>query len=109
MLDALADTDLTAIECLEAPPGGNVDLAELKAKWGRRFVLKGNVRTIETLLEGTPEMVEEEVRQCIRIAGPGGGFILSTGDQVSSLTPEENIRAYVAAGRQYGRYPLRLK
>ena len=98
-LDMLVDAGLTALEPLERPPGGDVTLAEVR-KWYPDVVLKGNVNTFETLARGTPEDVLAEATQCIRDAGPLG-FILATGDQVSSATPDENIRALVQAAVDY--------
>ena len=44
----------------------------------------------------------------MRDAGRGGGFILSTGDQCGRDTPDENIRAMVEVGEEFGSYPLDL-
>lgn len=107
VLEMLADdTELDFIEPLERPPGGNVDLAEVKEKFGSRFCLGGNVNTFETLARGTPAEVEAEARECIEAAAEDGGFILVSGDQPGSDTPDENLRAMVAAARTYGIYPL---
>jgi uroporphyrinogen-III decarboxylase len=73
-----------------------VTLAEVRKRYPG-LVLKGNVNTFDTLVRGTPEMVIAEARQCIRDAGPEG-FVLSTGDQVASDTPEENFRALIRTG-----------
>lgn len=34
----------------------------------------------------------------------GGGYILGVGDQTPYSTPEENLHAFVEAGRKYGKY-----
>ena len=103
-LPILAETSIHLVEPLEAPPGGDVTLADVKRLFGDRFCLKGNVNTFETLARGRSEDVSSEARRCIQDAGPGGGFILSTGDQVSGDTPEENFVALIKAARLYGRY-----
>jgi uroporphyrinogen-III decarboxylase len=97
-LDMLVDAGVTMIEPLEAPPSGDVTLAEVCRRHGPNLVLKGNVNTFNTLARGTPEMVIAEARRCIRDAGRAG-FILSTGDQVPGDTPYENLRALVSAVR----------
>jgi len=87
----------------ERPPGGDVtSLAAVRRRYGSRIGIMGNVHTIDVLLNGTPEDVRRQVRECIEEAA-GGPFILSTGDQVSHLTPEANIRAFCDAGREFGR------
>jgi hypothetical protein len=53
---------------------------------------------------GTPELVDQTVREAMEIARPGGGFILGSSDSFRDGTPLANIRAYFEAGRKYGRY-----
>ena len=103
-LPMLAESGVDVVDPLEAPPGGDVSLAEVKQQYGEVFCLKGNVNTFETLARGTPEDVRAEVRQCIADAAAGGGFILATGDQVPGDTPEENLVALVEAAWEYGVY-----
>lgn len=99
-----ADTDIGMINPLEVPPMGDIDLAEVKRKHGRRLGFMGNLHTTEVMLLGTPEFVRHKALEAIRDAGPGGGFILSTGDQCGRETPEENLFAIVEAAKRYGRY-----
>jgi uroporphyrinogen decarboxylase len=40
----------------------------------------------------------------MRVAGEGGGFILSTGDQCGRETPEENIFALIESAKEFGVY-----
>ena len=98
------ETDIDVMEPLERPPGGDVDLAEVKRLFGDKFCLKGNVNTFETMLSGTVEDVVKEARACIDAAAAGGGFILSTGDQCGRDTPDENIFALVDVAKTYGAY-----
>lgn len=104
---AATETDLTIIDPLEIPPMGDCNLAELKKRFGSKIVLKGNLHTTETMLNGTVEEVRKAARKAIDDAGAGGGFILSTGDQCGRDTPDDNIRAMVQTARTYGRYHSR--
>jgi len=99
-----AELGLDVMEPLEKPPTGDVDLAKAKKMFGDKFALKGNISTIGPLLNGTPKDVEKEVIETLDAAKAGGGFILSTGDQVGGNTPLENLEALVTAGRKYGKY-----
>ncbi len=83
---------------------GDVDLDELKKVHGRRFAFMGNLHTTDVMLNGSAELVRQQALEAMRVAGCGGGFILSTGDQCGRDTPEENIFAMVEAARRYGRY-----
>jgi uroporphyrinogen decarboxylase len=103
---AATETDLSSIEPLEPPPHGDCDLAEIKEKFGKRLALKGNLDTRKFLF-ATPKEIEAMAKWCIDVAAPGGGFVLSTGDQLGRDTPEENIYALIKTARRYGKYPLR--
>ena len=103
-LSMIAEAGIDLIEPLEAVPGGDVNLPEVKTQYGKNLCLKGNINTFQTLVRGTPEDVEAEVKQCIEDASAGGGFILSTGDQVAVDTPEENIIALQESAKTHGVY-----
>jgi len=105
---AAKETDLSSIEPLEAPPGGDCDLSEVKRLYGKRIALKGNIQTTKFLM-ATPKEVERMAKWCIDVAEEGGGYVLSTGDQVGRDTPEENLFRLVKFARKYGKYPLERK
>jgi len=98
------ETKLNCINPLERAPFGDCDLAEVKDRFGDRLSMMGNIPTMTVMLKGSPREVEEESRKAIEAAGPGGGFILSTGDQCGRDTPDENILAMVKAAKKFGRY-----
>jgi len=105
LADMLADqTDIGMLNPLEPPPMGDIDLAEIKQTHGRRLAFMGNLHTTDVMLRGSACFVEQQAVEAMRAAGPGGGFVLSTGDQCGPGTPEENLRAVVRAARQYGTY-----
>ena len=92
------------IETLTPPPVGDVDLAEAKRLYGDKTCLKGYVDLLYVLKHGTPELVDQSVREAIAVAVPGGGFIIGTSDSIRDGTPEANVRAYFAAAHRYGAY-----
>ncbi len=98
------ESDLDSMEPLEEPPTGNVDLAELKKRYGKKICIKGNLNTTDFMLNATPYEVEEKCKRAIDAAAEGGGFILSTGDQCSRDTPDANLRKMVEVAKTYGRY-----
>jgi uroporphyrinogen decarboxylase len=105
LVDLLCEeTDVNSINPLEIAPMGDVDLAEVKAARGRQISLMGNLHTTNVMLNGAPELVRTKAIEAMRAAGPGGGFILSTGDQCGPGTPEENLFALVEAAREFGTY-----
>ena len=98
------ESDLASIEPLEEPPSGNVNLKEIKRRFGKTMCLKGNINTTHFMLHATPEQIEEKCKRLIDDAGEGGGFILSTGDQCGRDTPEANLFKMVEVATTYGKY-----
>lgn len=98
------ETDLDVLHPVEPPPGGDVDLADVKRRFGDRLIFMGNLNTYQLMLHGTPSEVKEAARRCIEDAAEGGGFILSNGDQLGRDTPEENVMAMVEAAHEFGGY-----
>lgn len=92
------------IEPLEEPPGGDVDIAEIKRRYGSKVTLKGNINTFDFMLNATPAQVEEKAKRLIDDCAAGGGFVLSTGDQCGRDTPDANLFKLVEVARTYGKY-----
>ncbi len=85
----------------------NMAPAELKREFGEAVTFwGGSVDTQRTLPFGTPDEVQAEVRERIRIFGAGGGFVFNPIHNVQAQTPVENVLAMFDAVREYGRYPL---
>jgi uroporphyrinogen decarboxylase len=90
------------IDCLDPiDPGGGLDMAEMKEKYGGMISLKGNIDCTGHLCDGTPEQVDEEVRICIEKGGPGG-LIISSSNTIHRGVKPENFRAMLDAVRRYG-------
>lgn len=98
------ETEVDVMEPLEEPPGGDVDFAEIKKRYGAKICMKGNINTFEFMLRATPEQVEEKAKRLIDDCAADGGFILSTGDQCGRDTPDANLSKLVEVARTYGRY-----
>ena len=98
------ESDLTIIDPLEIPPMGDCNLKELKALYGKKLVLKGNLHTTDVMLRGSVQDVVDAAKRAIDDAAEGGRFILSTGDQCGRDTPEENLFAMIETARTYGKY-----
>jgi len=95
---------LSSINPLEIRPMGDCDLARVKREFGNKLSLMGNLHTTDIMLRGMPDDVRRASRDCIEVAAPGGGFVLSTGDQCGRDTPDENIFAMIETAREYGVY-----
>ncbi len=80
-----------------------MDIAAAKRQFGDRLCILGNV-DLNILGMGTPKEVEDEVRYLIDNVGPGGGYIISSGNSLAAYVLPENANAMAAAVRSYGRY-----
>ena len=105
LMDDFADIGFHAIHPIEPKA---MDLAELKAKLGRRFCFLGAIDLGEVLVRGTPATVEAAVRDCIRAAAPGGGYAVGSSNSVTHWVPMENYQAMLDAILKHGAYPIRL-
>lgn len=84
-----------------------VSLEDTKKRVGDKIVLMGNVDPITTMMLGTTKDVEENVKSCLRQGYDNPkGYLLSTGCGIPIDSPIENIDAFMAAGRKYGKWPL---
>ncbi|MEJ2413471.1 MAG: uroporphyrinogen decarboxylase family protein [Anaerolineales bacterium] len=102
ILDMIIDS---GIDCLDPiDPLGGMDLAEVKAKYGDRVALKGNVDCARLLTFGTPAEVAEATRTALKKGMPGGGFILSSSNSIHSAVQPDNYLAMLTALKEYGRY-----
>ncbi|MBN1466807.1 hypothetical protein JXA02_13720 [candidate division KSB1 bacterium] len=98
------ETDVQVMEPVEEPPGGNVDMAVIKKKYGHKLTFKGNISTTQTMLLGSVREVEEKCKRLIDVAAAGGRFVLSTGDQCGRDTPDENLFKMVEVAKTFGQY-----
>lgn len=69
-----------------------MDIRAFKKEFGGRVAILGNVN-VNTLALGTPEATYEEVTSLIRDLGPGGGYLLSSGNSVPDYAKPENMLA----------------
>ena len=99
----------TRLEYVNEFPKGTVtwyfdrtDMAKAKEILGDSCCIQGNV-PISLMITGEPEEVKECCRKLIETCGKGGGYILASGS-VRSDVKLENIRAMLAAAKEYGVY-----
>ncbi len=100
VLDDLVDTGIDGFHPVERAAG--MDLEKVKQRYANRLCPIGNVDNKKTMSTGTPDEVEQEVFECLRIGAPGGGYVLSTDHSIHDGMPLENIMAYLEAGKRYG-------
>ena len=80
------------------------DIAEAKAKLGDRLCLVGNIDCVEVLVSAGRDEVVSTVRETLRIAAPGGGYILVSSNSIHPSVKPENFIAMVKAAKDFGEY-----
>ena len=99
-LDDLVGLGIAGLHPLEK---GAMDIRLAKRVYGDRICLLGNV-DLNLLGMGTPDEVDREVHDLIRDAGPGGGYIVTSGNSLAGYLRPENVLALRDAVLKYGRY-----
>ena len=104
IIDLIIGTGVNGIHPFDIIAG--MDIGVAKEKYGKKICLLGNVNAGTTLCEGSVESVRNEVKECIRKAGAGGGYICSSSNSIHSGVRPENYVAMIKAIREFGKYPL---
>ena len=103
LLDMIVEAGPDGINPIE--PAAGMRLSVVKAKYGRRVCIIGNIDCGELLSNGTPDQVEAAVRQAIADAAADGGYMISTSNSVHSSVKPQNYVALVQAAHRWGQYP----
>ncbi len=104
LLDEIVQLKISALNPLQR--NAKMNIAEIKARYGDRLCLIGNISTTSTLSQGNPADVELEVLECLRDAANGGGYIMAADHSFHNAIPTENIRCVINACKKYGKYPI---
>ena len=99
----------TRLESVKDFPKGTVawwfdqsDMVKAKKILGDKFCIQGNVPS-SLIVTGSPADVKERCRKLIEDCGKGGGYVLGAGC-IADDPKLENLRAMMAAVREYGVY-----
>jgi MtaA/CmuA family methyltransferase len=103
-LELIADSDASGIECLDPPPIGNVDLADAKKRLSKKCFIKGNIDSVNMLLNKSQQEVLKDAKERIEIGKEGSGFILSTACSIAPKVPKENVEVLYEAVEEFGKY-----
>jgi len=104
--DMMVDSGIRCLDPID--PAGGMDLAEVKAKFGDRVAVKGNVDCAGVLVSGTEEEVVAATIETLRKGMPGGGYICSSSNSIHASVNPENYRVMMATLREHGRYPMTI-
>jgi uroporphyrinogen-III decarboxylase len=96
ILDDIASTGCVALDPIEPPPQGDVELAYVRQRYGEQMVLFGNLEANDLEFLPTPlfaQKIERALRQ--GTAGQGRGFVLmASSSPYGRELPEQALRNY---------------
>lgn len=82
-----------------------MDLAELKRDFGKDLVFwGGGIDTQGTLSKGSVQEVRDEVKRCLDILAPGGGYVFTPVHNIQEDVPPENFWAMWEAWDEFSAY-----
>ena len=92
LLDDLIEVGIDAINPVQVS-ADQMDIEELKKRFGDRVVFWGAIDTHRVLPFGNPEEVREAVRRAVKVLGEDGGFMLAAVHNVQDDVPAANLLA----------------
>ncbi len=101
ILDHLVETGIDGYQSID--PQANMDIREVKRRYGDRLILMGNVMT-SMLQDGTDEEIRASVRYCCESAKPGGGYIFSTSNCLFKGMPLRSYHIMLDEFEKYAQY-----
>lgn len=102
IMDLLVDTGLDCLHPID--PISGMNLEKVKKDWGDKICIMGNVDCAGNLVFGSKENVINEVKRCLDIASPHGGYILASSNSITGDVKPENYKAMIETVKEYGEY-----
>ncbi len=103
LLDYFIDWGFDGVITLE--PTAGMDLGKVREKVGHDLVLVGNLDVSYLLVRGSKKEIEDEVKNCIRKAARGGGYILAPCHSHAYVDPTR-MKWMIEATHEFGKYPI---
>ncbi len=103
-LEQMKESGASGLECLDPPPIGNVELEEAFKRIGREMFIKGNIDSVNTLLHGSDESIDSDVKKRLLIGKQYPGFILSTACSIAPMVKATQLKKLYKLVEKYGYY-----
>lgn len=107
ILPHIIEMEADAIDPVEAPPSGDIELSEVKRLYGDKLCIMGNIQ-LKDLELASPEEMKRITMRCMEDAKAGGNFvIMPTATPINiPLSPisERNIKIFIDTAFEYGCY-----
>ncbi|MGB9690546.1 MAG: uroporphyrinogen decarboxylase family protein [Candidatus Sumerlaeaceae bacterium] len=102
VFDELLALGINALHPIEPK---SMDIVVVKQRGHGKLAVLGHIE-VDTLARGTPEEVEQLVRDAIRRAAPGGGYAIGSSNSLPEYCKWENYVTMLQAAHRWGQYPI---
>jgi len=104
LIPAMIEIGVDGLHAVQ-PSCRGMDLAGLKAEFGRKILFNGCIDSHHVLIKGDLETVRRETARVVKLMMPGGGFVAGAShDSILEETPVENVVAMFDTIREAGVY-----
>jgi uroporphyrinogen-III decarboxylase len=103
LIDKFIEWGFDGIHAME--PTAGMDLEKVRKQVGHELVLVGNLDVSHLLVKGTRNEIEDAVKHALKVAAPGGGFILSPAHNHEKVDPMR-LQWMIEAAHEFGKYPI---
>lgn len=104
LIPAMVEIGVDGLHAVQTTCRG-MDLAALKAEFGRKILFNGCIDSHHVLIEGNLETVRRETARVVKLMMPGGGFVAGAShDSILEETPVANVVAMFDTIREAGVY-----
>lgn len=100
-LEDFADLEIDALDPLEMPPYGDVDLADAKRRVGDKYCLVGPLDDMEVLETKDFDYISELAWKCLQAAGPDGYILGGTASGTYTERAAENFIRLVELSKRF--------
>ena len=104
-LELMRESKTSGLECLDPVPVGNVDLEDAFMRIGNDLFIKGNIDSVNTLLNADDQKAEADIRKILETGmTKGKGFILSTACSIAPMVTKKRLLLLSELIDKYGKY-----
>jgi uroporphyrinogen decarboxylase len=89
------------------PLAKDMDSDILKKEFGKDLCFQGGI-DLQRAMIGSTKDVELEVKKRINFFAPGGGYVLSSSNNIMSDVPLDNVFKLYESAKKYGKYPINI-
>ena len=104
-MEDLIECGVDILHPVQPNAANNGDSVKIKAEFGSRLSFHGGTNN-QGLFHGEQKAIELDTLQRLQAFAPGGGYVFSSGHNVQANMSPQNLIAFFAIARDYGKYPI---